>query len=77
MCVTRAAKVVSLKGGTATVRFLDSDAVAEVDVSMIDAKKGSYVEIFADRAIGCITKEEAGFKRDLRLELNRINTAAQ
>jgi hydrogenase maturation factor len=75
MCVTRAAKVISLEGARATVRYLDSDAVDEVDVSMVDAKKGSYVEVFADQAIGCITKREAEFKRDLRLEMNRIRLA--
>jgi hydrogenase maturation factor len=77
MCVTRAGKVISLEGVRARVRYLDSDVVDEVDVSMVDAKKGSYVEVFADQAIGRITKKEAEFKRDLRLELNRIRMANQ
>jgi len=72
MCVTRVAKVLSLNGAKARVRFLDGDVVGEVDVSMVEAKKGSYLEVFAERAIGCITKKDAEFKRDLRLELNRI-----
>jgi hydrogenase maturation factor len=77
MCVTRAARVISLDGAKARVRFLDSEVVHEVDISMVDAKKGSYVEVFADQAIGRITKREAEFKRDLRRELNRIRMAAQ
>jgi hypothetical protein len=77
MCVTRAGQVLSLEGAKARVRFLDNDAVGEVDVSMIDAKKNSYVEVFAEKAIGRITKKEAEFKRDLRLELNRIRASVQ
>lgn len=76
MCVTRSGLVVSVESGTARVRFLDTNAVGEVDVSMVDAGKGSYVEVFADRAIGCITKDEAEYKRDLRLELARITRAS-
>ena len=77
MCVTRAGRVLSLEAARVRVRFLDNGAVAGVDVSMIDAKKNSYVEVFADQAIGRITKKEAEFKRDLRLELNRIKAAVQ
>ena len=77
MCVTRAGRILSLEGAKARVRFLDNDAVSEVDVSMIDAKKNSYVEVFAEKAIGRITKKEAEFKRDLRLELNRIRASVQ
>jgi hypothetical protein len=77
MCVTRAGRVLSLEGAKARVRFLDNDAVGEVDVSMIYVKKNSYVEVFADQAIGRITKKEAEFKRDLRLELNRIRATVQ
>ena len=77
MCVTRAGRIVSLEGARARVRFLDNDAVGEVDVSMIVANKDSYVEVFADRAIARITKREAEFKRDLRLELNRMRAAVR
>ena len=72
MCVTRVGKVVSVQGTTASVLYLDSGTVGDVDVSMVDAKRNAYVEIFAEQAIGRITKKEAEFKRDLRLELNRL-----
>ncbi len=77
MCVTKAAVVVSIKGARAKVRFMGTDRVDEVDISMVGVKKGSYVEVFADQAIGRITKREAEFKRDLRLQLNRISTIAR
>jgi hypothetical protein len=76
MCVTRVGRVLSIQGTNASVRYLDSGAVSEVDVSMVRAKKDSYIEIFAEQAIGRITKKEAEFKRDLRLELDRLRTVA-
>jgi len=76
LCLTKAARVLSIGGPTARVRFLDSATVGEVDVSMVDAKKGSYVEVFADRAIRLISKKEAEYKRDLRLELDRTQAVA-
>lgn len=72
MCVTRVARVLSVDGDTAKVKFLDTDAVGEVDVSMVRAAKNAYVEVFAEQAIGRLTKKEADFKLSLRLELNRI-----
>ncbi len=76
MCVTRVGRVLSIKSTAASVLYLDSGEVGEVDVSMVRARKGSYVEVFADQAIGRITKREAEFKRDLRLEMNRLREAA-
>lgn len=70
MCVTRVGRVLSIQGANASVLYLDSGVVGEVDISMVDARKNAYLEIFADQAIGRITKKEAEFKRDLRLELS-------
>jgi hydrogenase maturation factor len=76
MCVTRAGRVVSIQGATASVMFLDNGAVGEVDISMVRVKKDAYVEVFAQQAIGRITKKEAEYKRDLRLQLDRITGVA-
>jgi hydrogenase maturation factor len=76
MCVTRAGRVLALEGAKAKVLFMDTGKVGEVDVSMVDARKNSYVEVFAEHAIGRITKKEAEFKRDLRLEMDRMRAAA-
>lgn len=78
MCVTRVARVLSIEDGRAKVKYLDSEETTEVDTTMVNAKRGSYLEIFADTAIGCITKKEAEFKRSLRLEvLNRAMRATR
>jgi hypothetical protein len=77
MCVTRVARVLSLKDTQATVMFLDNGAIGEVDASMVEARKNSYVEVFAERAIGRITKKQADFKLSLRLEMNRIGAGVR
>ena len=71
MCLTRVGKVIALDGTTATVKFLDTARISQVDVSMVGAKKGSHVEVFASTAIGLLTKREAELKRSLRVELLR------
>ena len=68
--------MLSIRGAIASVLYLDSLAVGEVEVSMVHVNKGSYVEVFAEQAIGRITKKEAEFKRDLRLEMNRLRVSA-
>lgn len=72
MCITSVARVLSIEGEKATVRFLNTGAVREVDVSMVDVKAGSYVDVFAESAIRRVTKREADLKRRLRSELGRI-----
>ena len=65
--------MVSLKGDEALVKFADNDATRLVDVSMVEAKKGGYVEVFADQALSSLTEAEAGWRKkvwsDLRQKL--------
>jgi hydrogenase maturation factor len=77
MCVTRVARVLATQGSSAKVLFLDTGVVDQVDVSMVQAKKDSYVEVFADQAIGRISKKEADFKLDLRLQMIRARGATK
>ncbi len=69
MCLTRVARVVNVDGGRAKISYLDDRETSEVDVSMIDARKGAYVEVYANVAIGRITKKVADQRRALQLEL--------
>jgi hydrogenase maturation factor len=69
MCLTRVARIVNVEGGRAKISYLDNRETSEVDVSMVDARRGSYVEIFANVAIGRITKKDADQRRALQLEL--------
>ena len=71
MCVTRPGRVVSLKGDKATVLFADRGETRDVDVSMVDAKPGAYVEVFADQAMSVLTAEEAGWREELWSEIRK------
>ena len=77
MCITRVGQVLSLEGRRANVKYLDTGAVAEIDVSMIDASKDSYVEIFADHAITRISRQEAVSKGNLMRKLLKAAMEAE
>lgn len=73
VCVTRVAEVISVRGDKAKVKFVESHATRVVDVSLVEASKGSYVEVFADQALSTLTKAEADWRKqvwsDLRSKL--------
>ena len=71
MCVTRVAKVISIDGDCASVKFLDDKVVGKVDVSMVKVSKNSYVEVFADTAISRLSPEEAKWRKELWIELRK------
>lgn len=69
MCLTRVGRIVNVDGSRAKISYLDNHETSTVDVSMVGARRGAYVEIFANVAIGRITKKEADQRRALQLEL--------
>jgi hypothetical protein len=62
-------KVLSVHGTSAKVQILETGIVTDVNVTMVRARKNAYLEIFADSAIGSITKREAEWKSRIRSEL--------
>ena len=71
VCVTRPGRVVSLQGDNATVLFADRGETRVVDVSMVDARPGAYVEVFADQAMSVLTAEEAEWREELWSEVRK------
>jgi hydrogenase maturation factor len=70
MCVTRPAKVLSVHNSKATVRLLgDSRIIENIDVSMIDAKQNSYVELYANLAIALLSAKEAKLRKEAWIEV--------
>jgi hydrogenase maturation factor len=63
MCVTRAGKVVSASKGRARVDFFDGRALDDVDVSVVGAKKGEFVEVFGNLALSVLSPSEARSKK--------------
>jgi hydrogenase maturation factor len=63
MCVTRAGKAVAVSEGKARVEFFDGRSLDGVDVSMVRARKGDFVEVFGNLALSILTPAEARVKR--------------
>lgn len=73
MCVTRAGKVASASKGRARVEFFDGRALDDVDVSVVDAKKGEFVEVFGNLALSVLSTAEA---RARKRAWNEVRKAA-
>jgi len=71
MCVTRAGKVVSAAEGRARVEFFDGRALDDVDVSMVGARKGEFVEVFGNLALSVLSASEARSKKKAWEEVRR------
>lgn len=63
------AQVISVQGDKANVKFVESEATRVVDVSMVETRKGGYVEVFADQALSSLTKAEAEWRKKVWLDL--------
>ena len=59
MCVTRVGKVKSELKGKASVDFFDGRSLEGVDVSMVGAAPGDYVEVFGNLALSLVTPSDA------------------
>ncbi|HYC26934.1 MAG TPA: HypC/HybG/HupF family hydrogenase formation chaperone [Nitrososphaerales archaeon] len=75
MCIARVGKVVSMDGGKAEVEFFDGRSLDRVDVSMVGASKGSYVEVFGNLALSQLTPGEARRRRSAWTEIRRAAAA--
>ena len=71
MCVTRAGKVVSATKGRARVEFFDGRALDDVDISVVNARKGEFVEVFGNLALSILSPSEARNKRRAWAEVRR------
>jgi hydrogenase maturation factor len=71
MCVTRAGKAVAVSEGKARVEFFDGRALDGVDVSMVNAGKGEFVEVFGNLALSVLTPAEARTKKRAWTALRR------
>jgi hydrogenase maturation factor len=73
MCITRVGKVLSLDKSKATVKLLGDDRILEdIDVSMINARPNSYVEIYANLAVSVLSANEANQRKQAWIEVKRF-----
>jgi hydrogenase maturation factor len=75
MCITRAGRAVSVSRGRARVEFFDGRALDGVDVTLVDAKKGQFVEVFGNMALSLLTPAEARSKKQAWAEVARAVAA--
>jgi hydrogenase maturation factor len=71
MCIARVGKVTRLARGRASVSFFDGRTSDSVDVSMLKAKEGSFVEVFGSLAISVLPEGEARSRRAAWAEIRR------
>jgi len=64
MCITRAGKVEEVSQGKARVAFFDGRTLDGVDVSMVAAPKGAYIEVFGNLALSILGPAEAKQRRE-------------
>jgi hydrogenase maturation factor len=64
MCITRVGRVEGVSEGKARVAFFDGRALDGVDVSVISARKGTYVEVFGNLALSTLGQAEARQRRE-------------
>jgi hydrogenase maturation factor len=70
MCITKVGKIVAIQKARATVKLVGDDRMVDnIDVSMVDAKVNSYVELYANLALGILSGREANQRKRTWLEV--------
>ena len=71
MCITRVGKVTSSAKGKAKVDFFDGRSLEGVDVSMVGASRGNFVEVFGNFALSVLSPAEAAERREAWKEVRK------
>ena len=71
MCITRAGRTVAVSEGRARVEFFDGRTLDGVDVSMVRARRGDFVEVFGNLALSVLTPAEARSKKKAWAEVTK------
>jgi len=75
MCITRAGRAVTVSEGKALVEFFDGRSLDGVDVSMVRAREGDFVEVFGNLALSLLTPAEARSKKKAWAVVNKAIAA--
>ena len=71
MCIARVGRVKAVTRSRAEVEFFDGRSLDGVDVSMVGAKVGSYVEVFGNLALSQLDAAEAKRRKSAWLEVKK------
>jgi len=69
VCIARVGRVGKVVDGQARVDFFDGRSLDLVDVSMVKAGPGSYVEVFGNLALARLSPSEARSRRKAWAEI--------
>lgn len=69
MCITRVGRVLATKQGKAEVEFFDGRTSEGIDVSIVPAGKGAYVEVFGNVVLSTLSPAEARERRAMWREI--------
>jgi hydrogenase maturation factor len=70
MCITRVGRVLSVTDRKAGVEFFDGRTSESIDLSMVHAGKGDFVEVFGNMALSILTPSEARRRKVLWKEIS-------
>ncbi len=71
MCITRVGRVLEAGKGKAAVEFFDGRTLGEVDLSVVGAKEGEFVEVFGNMVLSVLPPSEARRRRRAWAEVRR------
>jgi hydrogenase maturation factor len=71
MCITRVGRATAVTGGKARVEFFDGRALDDVDVSVVKAARGQFVEVFGNLALSILTPAEARTRKRAWAEIRK------
>jgi hydrogenase maturation factor len=75
MCIARVGRVESVIEGHGRVAFFDGKSLDGVDVTVVGAGKGQYVEVFGNLAISLLSTAEARSRREAWKEVTKAAAA--
>jgi hydrogenase maturation factor len=76
MCITRVGKVTAASQRRASVDFFDGRSLDGVDVSMVKAARGDFVEVFGNLALSVVTPSDAKKRKAAWKEIRKAAIVA-
>jgi hydrogenase maturation factor len=71
VCIARVGRALSVSDGRARVEFFDGRGLDDVDVSVVKAAPGDFVEVFGNLALSILSRAEARRRKDAWAEVRR------
>jgi hydrogenase maturation factor len=77
MCITRVGRVLSTNNKKAVVEFFDGRTSEGIDLSVVSARKGAFIEVFGNVALTVLSTAEARRRKEAWKEIRKAAAADQ